>query len=335
MRSDKPEMIGWEITRQCNLSCPHCYTAAERRAHDELSTAECLGLMDDAIALGAKTVGWTGGEPLLRKDLEEIVAYGRDKGKLRQGVTTNGILLDESRARSLKEAGISYVQISLDGSDAAHNKVMRNATEEEFAKVIEAVRACRRIGLQLDLAMLLGYETLDDALNFIQLAKREGVTHIRYCGFVPWGRGKRKDVVKRLLFKEHRDRLKAFVAGAANRNAPIEMFDPAFGPLPTEYYFHPCVAGVQLMYISSRGDVYPCTSLLDDQFKVGNIRETSLREIWEHPSMTAVAKFPRERITGPCKSCEYFARCQGACRGVTYAHTHDLYASFPMCLKSA
>jgi radical SAM protein with 4Fe4S-binding SPASM domain len=335
MRSDRPEMIGWEITRQCNLSCPHCYTASSKRPVDELTTAECLSLMDDLIALGAKSIGWTGGEPLMRRDLEEIVAHGRDKGKLHQGITTNGILLDEARSVSLKEAGIAYVQISLDGSDPAHNKMMRNATEPEFFKVIEGIRACRKIGLQLDLAMLLGHENLEDALSFIQLAKREGVTHIRYCGFVPWGRGKRKDIIQRLLFREHRDRLKAFVEGASHRNAPVEMFDPAFGPLPSEYYFHPCVAGVQLMYISAKGDVFPCTSLIDEQFKVGSIRERAIKDIWNDPFMTAMAKFPRERITGPCKSCEYFARCQGACRGVTYAHTHNLYASFPMCLKTA
>lgn len=335
MRSDKPEMIGWEITHQCNLKCPHCYTAAGRRAVDELTTTECFSVIDSLVELGAKTIGWTGGEPLLRSDLEEIVSYGRERGKFTQGVTTNALLLDEPRGRSLKEAGISYIQISLDGSDPERNKAMRHATEQDFYKVIDAVRVCKKLGLQLDLAMLLGHENLDDAYNFIQLAKREGVTHIRYCNFIPWGRGKRKDVIQRLLFREHRDRLKAFVESASTRNSPVEMFGPGFGPLPSEYYFHPCVAGVQIMYISARGDVFPCTSLLDDQFRVGNIRERSLSDIWNDPDMTRMAKFPRTRIHGTCRSCEYFARCQGGCRGVTYAHTHDLYASFPLCLKTA
>ncbi len=241
----------------------------------------------------------------------------------------------KTAADSLKEAGISYVQISLDGSDPQHNKAMRNATEEDFHKVIEAVRVCKKLGLQLDLAMLLGHENLDDAPNFIQLAKREGVTHIRYCNFMPWGRGKRKDVVQRLLFREHRDRLKAFVEGASTRNSPVEMFGPGFGPLPSEYYFHPCVAGVQIMYIAARGDVFPCTSLLDDQFRVGNIRQRSLSDLWNDPAMTAMARFPRSRIHGTCRFLRIFRPLPGRLPGCDLAHTHDLYASFPICLKTA
>ncbi|MFZ1684989.1 MAG: radical SAM protein [Candidatus Zixiibacteriota bacterium] len=335
MRSEQPEMVGWEITRQCNLTCPHCYTAATRRPMPDLSTPECKAIIDDLATMGTRSIGWTGGEPLLRADLEEIVAYGKAKGNFRQGVTTNGVLLDESRARSLKAAGITYIQISLDGSNPEQNMIMRRMTEDEFNKIIEAVRICKRLELTLDLAMLLGRDTIDDAWEFIKLARREGVSHIRYCGFVPWGRGKQKDVVERLLFREDRDKLRQFVLDAADIKDPIQMFDPAFGPLPPNYEFHDCIAGKQMLYISSTGEVYPCTSLLDKQFCVGNLHHRSIRELWNDPKMTEMSEFPFENIHGTCRSCETFPVCHGGCRGITYAHTRDLLASFPMCLKQA
>jgi len=332
-RTDKPELVVWELTRSCNLTCPHCYTAATRRPHNEMTTADCRRVLDELIELGTTFIAWTGGEPLLRDDLEELIVYAREKGKIESGVTTNGVLLDEARAQKLKDAGISSIQISLDGSTAERNRIMRRATDEEFAKVIEAIRVCRKLELKLHMAMVIGKETLDDVPAYIDLARREGVTSIRYCGFIPWGRGKRPDVIGRLLWNDHRDKLRKFVETAVQAENPVQMFDPAFGPTPPAYRFHTCTAGVKVLYLNCYGDVYPCTSLLDKQFVVGTVRRQSMREIWNDPKMTQIANYPREQITGHCRDCDYFPRCHGGCRGVTFAHTGDLNASFPACLR--
>jgi len=332
-RTDKPELVGWEITRACNLTCPHCYTAATRKPRDEMTTADCRRVLDELIALGTSFIGWTGGEPLLRSDLEELIIYAREQGNIESGITTNGVLLDEARARSLKQAGVSSMQISLDGSNAERNRVMRRATDEEFSKVVEAIRICHRLEFKLHMAMVIGKDTLEDVPAFVELARREGVTSIRYCGFIPWGRGKRSDVVGRLLWDDHRDRLRKYVESAGETENPVQMFDPAFGPIPPGYHFHECTAGVSTLYLSCYGDVYPCTSLLDKQFIVGNVKERSMREIWNDPNMTRIANFPREQIAGHCRECDYFPRCHGGCRGITFAHTGDLNASFPVCLR--
>ncbi len=332
-RIEKPEMVAWEITRRCNLTCPHCYTAASGKDFPELSTQECRAIIDDLIALGTVTIGWTGGEPLLRDDLEELMIYARDKGGIKSGVTTNGVLLDEKRAHCLKQAGVDSLQISLDGSTAERNHRIRRATAEEFEKTLAAIHICAPLGFRLCIATVLGKENLDDAWEMLKLAHREGVKYFRFCGFVPVGRGKHNSSLERLLFDSDLLEIRKFVDEAAALDHPKVAFDPAFGPLAPRYDFHVCNAGVHTFYLNCLGDVYPCTSLLNKRFIVGNIKERPLADIWNDPKMTEIAQFLRDQIRGECSSCRHFHSCRGACRGITYAHTGDLFASFPMCLK--
>ena len=332
LRKHRPDLAGWGITTRCNLSCPHCYSSAQRSARDELSTLECFGVIDEMIEMGVKVIGWTGGEPLLRYDLEDLIAYARETGNIQSGVTTNGILLDEKRARSLKKAGVVSIQISLDGSTPARNRQMRLAKESDFEKIIDGIKICNKLEMKVHMAMLLGEENIDDAENYIALAQSLGVNMIRFCCFVPSGHGSHDPVQKRLLFRKRLPDLRALVEKYVFSENPLVLFDPGFGPTPPDYFYHPCIAGVRVFYLSHDGSVYPCTSLLDDRFVVGNIKERTLYDLWHDPKMIAVASYPRRKITGHCRSCEHFAECRGACRGIALAHTGDLNASLANCL---
>lgn len=332
-RTDRPDAVVWEITRRCNLTCPHCYTAAPTKDFPEMTTRECKDIIDALSTMGTTLIGWTGGEPLLRNDLEDLMDYAREKGKIRSGITTNGVLLDEKRARSLKQAGLESLQISLDGTTPEKNYRMRRASDEEFRKVIEAIRICASLDVKLHIAMVLGKENLADGWEMLKLAHREGVGVVRFCGFVPIGRGKHKQVIERLQFSSDSLAVQQFVYEAMQLPSPKVSFDPAWGPLPPDYCFHTCQAGVGTFYLNCLGDVYPCTSLIGKQFIVGNIKERSLPDIWDDPKMTEIAALPREQIQGRCNGCRHFHSCRGACRGITFAHTGDLFASFPLCLK--
>ncbi len=231
-RKGKPELVGWDSTQRCNLSFPHCYSSATRSPKNELATSECLRIVDSLIDLGTRIICWTGGEPLLRDDLEEIAFHAKSKGNITSGLTTNGILLNEKRAKSLKRAGIDIVQIGLDGSTPEKNRKMRRATEADFWKIIDGIRFCNELGMELDLAMLLGEENLADGPDFIKLTTDLGVKSMRFCGFVPAGRGAGERIKKRLLFSKKLPQLKRFVEQNMGRKEPLVMFDPAFGPLP-------------------------------------------------------------------------------------------------------
>ncbi len=326
-----PAIIGWEITNQCNLACPHCFTAAGKKAHNELTTDECRRLVDAMAGIGVRMIGWTGGEPLLRPDLEELTRYAWDKG-IKCNITTNGVLLDDARAASVIDAGIRTLQISLDGSTPERNHVMRRTTEEEFHRIIAGIRACRKRGARIFLASLLGEENLDDAPEMIKLACREEADAIRFCAYTPVGRGKHQSVKDRLLFTHRLAELFQFVDQVQAEGKIAVQFDVGFGPVPPEWTFHKCIAGMETFYLKANGDVYPCTALVEKRFVIGNVRQESLAEIWRKPEMTAMANFPRERIHGPCRTCDNFAACRGACRGTALFHLGDLFASFPTCL---
>ena len=326
-----PRIIGFEITSQCNLTCPHCFSAAGKRAYNDMTTADCKLVIDTMARIGVETIGWTGGEPLLRQDLEELIAYAKDK-RIKSTVTTNAVLLDEKRAQSLKDSGIRALQISLDGSTPERNWNMRRTTDEEFYKIIEAIRISRRMGFKLILATMLGFENLDDAPAMIALARREGFEAIRFCGYTPIGRGKHRNIRERLDFAQGLERLFAFIQESQADESITAVFDPGFGPVPPGYSFHECMAGLETFYLKGNGNVYPCTNLLNDKFCVGNIREKSLEDIWNSPEMSAMAALPRDQIDGPCTSCDNFYNCHGACRGAAFAHTGNLNAFFPVCL---
>ncbi len=326
--------VGWGITERCNLTCPHCYSSAGVKPREgELSTVECMRLIDDLEVLGVRIIGWTGGEPLLRRDLEEIMTYARDKAGIASAITTNGVLLTGKRVDRLRASGVQSIQISIDGSTPERNAIMRGTTTRQFHAIIDSIKLCKQAGMKVHLAMLMGRESIPDALAFVTFAREQQVESVRFCGFVPWGAGKDDDIKARHYYGEDLTAIRKLVEDFQSVEKPVVLFDPAFGPLPPSFWFHECIAGVGTFYISSCGDLYPCTSLLDSQFKVGNIRERRLMELLADPKMTRIAEYKREEIDGPCGDCEYFANCRGACRGVTFAHTGDLNASFPVCLS--
>jgi radical SAM protein with 4Fe4S-binding SPASM domain len=330
----KPRVVGWEITNQCNLSCVHCFTAAGNRPHNELNTEECKQVIDSMATIGVGTIGWTGGEPLLREDLEELAKYALRKG-IMSNITTNAVLLDEKRAKSLLDVGMRAVQISLDGSTPERNRRIRGSSDEQFHQIIHAIRLCKSLNLRVHLATLIGLETLDDVREMVNLGKREQVDAIRFCGFAPVGRGKRNSIKERLQLSGVMNSLAEFIQEVQNDGEIVATFDVSFGPVPPDYEFHTCTAGMETFYLKANGDVYPCTALINQRFLVGNVRKYPLEHLWNVPEMWAPSRFPKEEIRGDCRSCDNYARCHGACRGATLAHAGDLYASFPNCLYTA
>ena len=328
----KPAVVGWGITDACNLTCAHCYSSARRGRGDELSTEQAKQVLDQLGALGAQRLGWTGGEPLLRKDLEQLTSYARDRHGISAGLTTNGTPLTARRARSLAAAGISFVQISLDGTSAVRNRRIRGATPLQFDQVMRAIGVAREVGFDVHLAMLLSAATLDDVRSMARLAGTLQVKSLRFCGFVPWGHARAEHVRAQHDLSGHADEVRALITELQGQQSPMVLFDPGFGPLPPDYSFHQCIAGMEMVYIAANGDVFPCTALLHPSFRVGNVRERSLASLWDDPAMTAVARYPRERIAEPCRGCPSFEDCRGGCRGYVVACGLPMDAALPNCL---
>ena len=183
-----PLVMSWNVTRECNMKCSHCYiNATEKKLNNELTTKEAKNLMDQIYQVSAPLLILSGGEPLLRPDIFELINYGSKKG-LKMGLGSNGSLIDEAAARKLKEAGIATVSISLDSNIPAQHDEFRGVAGA-WEKAVEACKALRKNNVLVQVNTTLtqqNYNQIDDVMS---LAENIGVENFHLFFLVPTGRG--------------------------------------------------------------------------------------------------------------------------------------------------
>jgi radical SAM protein with 4Fe4S-binding SPASM domain len=328
-----PRYVGIEVNRRCNLSCPHCFTDSGPEAHPGPPAAQLDGLLARLAALGVRYVGFSGGEPLLRTDLEGIMRRGQAAGIGGYGLVTNGWPVTPARVRSLAEAGLRVVQVSLDGADAADHDAVRSCGPEGFYRALRAMRLFRDAGLRVDAAALLNARNLERLPELALLCEALGLTTLRWCSFVPTGRA--RDPAIAAAIEPSPARLDAFLALMRTMNsrpdAPLRLtIDHGIGPWDDAGAFA-CTSGAAVVYISSEGALYPCPGLIFDDFIVGNVYgDRPLEALFADPAMHRVRTRDRRAGHGPCATCDH-PRCTGGCRGLSHALSGDVDASPPYC----
>ncbi len=331
--SEREELyFGIEITRRCNLRCPHCFTASGGAAPDGPSLEAAASLLTSVAAAGIRSVAFSGGEPLLRKDLPELVAHGRRMGIDHFGVVTNGFVVDRASARTLVEAGLRSVQISVDGVDAADHAAVRACEPRDYYRALRAARIFLDLGAVVDIATILSPRNLRRAPEMAMLCEALGVRGLRYCTFVPAGRARSDEAIAayRLEPAEVDRFLTLMRALNRQRDARLQIFiDHGIGPWLESGAFQ-CVAGDKVAYVSAEGDLYPCPSLIFDEFKIGNVFASPLSELLASPRMAAVRSMERATLQGPCAACPS-AACSGGCRGAAYARTGSARGAVAYC----
>ncbi|MDD5556967.1 MAG: radical SAM protein [bacterium] len=321
-------IISWNVTRACNLRCAHCYRDAGARAPDELAADEALRLVDEIARAGFAVLILSGGEPLLRADLCDLVSRAARRG-LRPVLGTNGTLLDRARARRLKEAGLARAGISLDGADPAAHDAFRGMAGA-WRAAIGAMRACREEGLDFQVHTTVTRRTLGGIGAVTALAVREGARAHHVFFPVPVGRG-----------KEHADLvLSPAEAEALLRDLlrpdgvmPIEIKPvcaPQFIRIAAETgartrFSRGCLAGIAYCCILPGGDVHPCPYL---PLRAGNVRERPFSAIWGESGLFASLR--SRRYGGSCGRCAFRETC-GGCRARAWAATGDPLAADPGC----
>ncbi len=198
-------VVVWNATKQCNLACSHCYASAEfERAHGELSTAEAKAMIDGLADFGVPVILFSGGEPLLRQDLVELVDYATDAG-LRAVLSTNGTLLTEDRARDLRDAGLSYAGVSVDGRRETNDEF--RGREGAFDAAVRGMEACLDVGLKTGLRYTITDPTAPDMEGIVDLLTDVGVDRFCFYHLDYGGRGvpdadlspsRRREAVERL-----------------------------------------------------------------------------------------------------------------------------------------
>ncbi|MCE1246265.1 MAG: radical SAM protein [Firmicutes bacterium] len=330
-----PQAVIWEITRQCNFNCRHCLVDAfVKKPEDELTTEQAKAFIRNFGKIGGKCIFFSGGEPLLRKDLEEIIKYSASLGFSGFSIASNGTLVTKERIESLRAAGVTQIQFSLDGATPQKNALLRGGTTDNYRKIIDAVRIAERGGMTVTIGSFLCPDNIGDIPQLIEICKREKVGMLRFSGFIPFGRGRNKEVVDSMKFSiEQMCDFFRFIKKYDPAKTGVALgFDHAFGPFLEQ---HCCNAGNSIFYLSSKGDVYPCPSFLDESIKAGNIKDATESEIFTILSSDIMksCQVSTEELTGRCRECPDVEWCRGGCRGVAFAYNGNMNSSFSNCLR--
>jgi len=324
-----PDYFGIEVTRRCNLRCPHCFTDSGGSAHKGQDSQALCDLLTQLASAGARTIAFSGGEPLLRRDLEQVMAHGRDVGIQRYTLVTNGFYAEPATVTHLKEAGLESVQVSLDGVDCGDHCTVRRCSAFDFYRALRAIRVFQEAGVVVDVACVISPTSVERAAEMALLCEALQVRFLRYCGFVPTGRAAAPRVADRFRVDPNElDRFFELLRAVDEGDAPSirAVTDHSMGPWRSHGDFH-CDAGLGVAYISAEGDLYPCPSTIFEELVVGNVFQTPLERLLRSPGLARVRAISRRQLAEPCASCANI-RCSGGCRGAARARGNLCGAPF-------
>ena len=349
---DKKPVVVWNVTRRCNLKCVHCYAQARDEAFpDELSTAEGKAVLDDLADFGCPVVLFSGGEPLVRPDLTELAAYAVERG-MRAVISTNGTLIDEPKARELKEVGLSYVGISLDGLEQVNDRF--RGVKGAFAKAMEGIAACRDAGVKVGLRFTMNRLNATEIPSIFDLLESEDIPRVCFYHLVYAGRGSKlmKEDLSREETRQAVDLIIDRTADLHRRGKPKEVLtvdNHADGPyvylrLLREGNGERAAQVLELLQMNegnSSGRGIGCISwdgqVHADQFwrhrSFGNVRERPFSTIWTDLSdpLMEQLKDKKPHVKGRCARCRWLDVCGGNFRVRAEAAAGDLWSPDPAC----
>ena len=342
----RPYVVSWNLTYRCNLACEHCYLDAGPGKvktpaftdRSELSTEQCYRVIDEIAAFAPECVTiLTGGEPLLRRDIVEIVRYGVAKG-LWAVVGTNGVKITENLARILEAEGVRGLALSLDALDPQRHDAFRRV-RGAWRNTVEGARILTRVGLPFIVQTTVGAHNRDELEAIAAFAHDElGAKVWNLYFLVPSGRGSfvsdlspaEYDQVLAQLAEIQRRWASKMLVNAKCAPHFVRTLLSAGSPAPFPKSFGGgaggCPAGTHYLGIRPNGDVTPCPYL---PLFAGNLSETGLREIWDSSELFTQIR-QRNHLGGRCGPCELSSLC-GGCRARAYGMTGDVMAEDPLC----
>lgn len=329
-----PHVVAWNLTQRCNLACAHCYIAAGpwHGAGSELSTDECRRIADEILELNpAPLFVLSGGEPLVRDDLEAIAAHAARAGAT-VVVGTNGIGLTHERIASLQAAGVTGVALSVDSLSERYHDRFRHGTGA-LADTLAAVSRLRDARLDFVVQTTLTRGNRAEVREVAAWAAEAGAVCFNLYFLVETGRGsgmhglapaENEEVLEELvaLQREYRGRMMVRSKCQPAIMRLVHERDPAS---PLLHYATRCPCGVQYCRITPEGKVTPCPY---NPAVAGDLRERGFREVWEEAELFRTIR--EGALGGKCGRCEYRVVC-GGCRARAYADTGDVLAADGSC----
>jgi radical SAM protein with 4Fe4S-binding SPASM domain len=323
----RPIYAVWEITLACDLACRHCGSRAGRQRPEELTTAECLDLVRQMAELGVKEVTIIGGEAYLREDWTEIIRAIRRHG-MSATMTTGGRGISEERAQEARDAGLESASISIDGCEATHDRL--RGVAGSYRAALEAMRHLKKSGVRVACNTQINRLSMPDLPAVLEAVAEAGVHSWQIQLTVAMGRA--ADEPDTLLqpydllelfpllgrLKQRCDELKVRLWPGNN----IGYFGPyetlLKGTMPRGHMAS-CGAGRSTLGIEADGTIKGCPSLPTDAWTGGNVRDDSLRDIWEKATPL---RYTRDRtvkdLWGYCAGCYYADECRAGCTWTSF-----------------
>lgn len=307
------QYLFWETTHTCNLHCRHCGSDCGPAAAGELTTAEIKGVFKSiAEDYDAKTimVAVTGGEPLMRKDLFDVMDFASGLG-FRWGMVTNGMLVNEEIADKCAAAGMQTVTVSVDGMRETHDHIRNfKGSFDRAIRALETFKASGRLKVVQATTCVSDYN-IGELDQLYELFRRTGVDEWRLLTVNPIGRA-REDPRFRLRPEQLKQLLDFIVAKRSQKGLSVTFEEEGFlgpdyeGVVRTGLYY--CPAGINIGSVLADGSIAACPNLPRDYVQ-GNVRVDRFRDVWEH-------KYQRMRDlswkkTGECAACKWWPFCQG------------------------
>jgi len=349
--ADKKPVVVWNVGQRCNLKCVHCYSQSQDREYSgELSTPEGKGLIEDLARFGSPVILFSGGEPLLRKDLLVLAQLARDMG-MRAVISTNGTLITQKMAGELKRIGLSYVGVSLDGMEGTNDRF--RGVKGAFAAALRGIRNCQDAGIKVGLRFTINRRNASDIPEIFTLLETENIPRVCFYHLVYAGRGTRlmEEDLDHLETRKAVDMIIDRTQDLHKRGKPVEVLtvdNHADGPYLYMRLLRegsPRAAEVlkllQMNEGNSSGVGIGCVSwdgsVHADQFwrhhSFGNVRQRPFSEIWMDRNEPVMAKLKEKRkhVKGRCAACRWLSVCSGNFRVRAEAVTGDPWASDPAC----
>jgi radical SAM protein with 4Fe4S-binding SPASM domain len=349
--AERRPIVVWNVTRSCNLRCVHCYSDSHAQKYPgELTHDEAKRVIDDLAAFNVPAVLFSGGEPLTRPDLLELMEYAVTSG-LRVTLSTNGTLIDEPTAQWLRELGLTYVGISLDGIGETND--LFRGKKGAYDSAVRGMRYCRAVGQKVGLRLTLTRRNCMDLHDIFDFIETEDIQRACFYHLVYSGRGnaadelttgeirRAMDIILERTRVFHQRGLKKEILTVDNHadNAYLYLKLREREPERAEEVYQLMKwngggansSGVGIANIDTQGNVHP------DQFwqsaTLGNVKQRPFSEIWSDNSIPLLAGL-RNRLPllqGRCAGCRFQEICGGSFR-VRAAQVHgNPWASDPAC----
>jgi radical SAM protein with 4Fe4S-binding SPASM domain len=349
--AERRPIVVWNVTRTCNLRCVHCYSDSYAQKYPgELTTEEAKRVIDDLAGFGVPALLFSGGEPLTRPDLFELIRSAVGRG-LRVTLSTNGTLIDETTAKWLKDAGLTYVGISIDGIGETND--LFRGKKGAFDAAVRGIRNCRAVGQKVGLRLTLTRRNCQDLHEIFDFFETEGIERACFYHLVYTGRGNRADeltheevrrameIILERTLAFHKRGLRKEILTVDNHadNAFIYLKLRASDPVRAKQVYGwmkwngggANSSGIGIANIDTQGNVHP------DQFwqstTLGNVRERRFSEIWTDNSIPLLAQL-RDRLPllkGRCARCRFKEICGGSFRVRALQVYGDPWAQDPAC----